>query len=128
MTLHQKTRVVLGALAFGATLWCFDVSRAVAQEAYEPLNPKVAPIVFQVAAGAIIFENGKPVMGDSKVTKFSVGGHDIELVNNQLILEGGTYFVNTKKYGKMKVVIGAHFDAAVWATPSQRDELLKLAK
>ncbi len=105
-----------------------DTTAQQSQEKYAPLLLQGIPVVFRVAASSIYFENGKPVKGDPEVMAFAVGGHDIELVSNKLILEDEDYFVNTTKYGKMKVVFSGDFTSALWVTPSQRDALLKLAK
>jgi hypothetical protein len=97
------------------------------QETYKPLDLKGRILIFKTVATRIDFENGgKPIRGDPRVTDFIFSGHNIELVTNNLALENGDFFANTKAYGKIKVVYAGGFGTTLWVTPSQQAALLKL--
>jgi len=94
---------------------------------YSPFRPPGIAVDFKVTAGEIRFEAGKAVSSDATIVKLAVGDSDIELVTDKVVTEGKNFVINTKKYGKMRVVFDDSFGATLWVTPSQRRELLKLA-
>jgi len=97
-------------------------------EKYEPFRPQDVAVAFKVTAGEIRFAAGKAVSSDATVVKFAVADSDIELVSDKVVTEGKNFVINTKQYGKMRVVFDDSFGATVWVTQSQRRALLKLAK
>jgi tetratricopeptide (TPR) repeat protein len=99
-----------------------------ATEEYEKFDPPGVKVTFLMSASQIVFTNGVPSAAPgASVEKFAIGNTDIELVTNKMVMEGENLVVTTKKFGKIRVVVGGNFGATLWVTPSQKRELYKLA-
>ena len=98
-------------------------------ETYERFAPKDVPVNFAMTYGAMVYKMGKPVsISGSEVKVFTVGNTDIELVTNEVKLEGGHLIVTTKKFGKIRVKQVLNSQLELWVTPSQRNALLKAGR
>lgn len=101
------------------------------EEIYEQVNSSELSIDFQAdIPGAVRWDADGNIteFGGGKVTLFAVGGKPIELVSNDLLLEGKEVFIVTKDYGKIKVTFNYNFTISLWLKPSQKAKLMELIK
>lgn len=101
------------------------------EEKYEQVNPSELSMDFQAdIPGAIRWDADGNVteFGGGKVTRFTVGGKPIELVSDDLLLEGGEVFIVTKEYGKIKMTFNSNFTISLWLKPSQKEKFMELIK
>jgi hypothetical protein len=101
------------------------------EEKYEQVNPSELSIDFQAdIPGAVRWDADGNIteFGGGKVTRFTVGGKPIELVSDDLLLEGKEVFIVTKDYGKIKVTFNSSFTISLWLKPSQKAKLMELVK
>ena len=100
-----------------------------AAETYEELRQNDIPVTFRAATKYMEFAaNGKPAGIDATVVEFAVFNTDVELVSDKIVLEGENAVINTRNYGKVRVMFASDASAAIWVTPGQKAEFLKLAK
>ena len=101
------------------------------EEKYEQVNPSELSIDFQAdIPGAVRWDADGNIteFGGGKVTRFAVGGKPIELVSDDLLLEGKEVFIVTKDYGKIKVTFNSNFTISLWLKPSQKEKFMELIK
>jgi hypothetical protein len=101
------------------------------EEKYEQVDPLELSMDFQAdIPGAIRWDADGNIteFGGGKVTRFTVGGKPIELVSDDLLLEGEEVFIVTKEYGKIKVTFNSNFTISLWLKPSQKEKFMELIK
>jgi len=101
------------------------------EEIYEQVNSSELSIDFQAdIPGAVRWDADGNIteFGGGKVTLFAVGGKPIELVSNDLLLEGKEVLIVTKDYGNITVTSKYNFTITLWLKPSQKATLMELIK
>ena len=97
-----------------------------AEEEYQKVEPSDdLDFDFEISVQDAFFTEGgkKVVIQGGEVTKFTLNDKEIEL-NTKELLENG--FVDTVKFGKIKVTFDPRFKSTIWLTPSQKKKMKDL--
>ena len=86
---------------------------------------------FDPAGAKVTFAMASPLPSAGVIVeKFAIGSTNIDLANNKLELDGDHVVVETKSFGKIRVVPatnpGANPGVTLWVTPTQKRDLIKL--
>ena len=98
-----------------------------AEEEYQKVEPSdELDFDFELTVQDAFFTEGgrKAVIRDGEVTKFTLNGKEIELNTKEFLKNG---YVDTVKFGKIKVTFNNRFKATIWLTPSQKKRLKDLS-
>jgi hypothetical protein len=104
---------------------------APADEKYEPVDRSELPIDFAAEmSGSVMTDADGNIteFGGGKVVQLALNGNPIDLVSEDLLLEGNEVFIDTKDYGKIKVTFNPNFTVGLWLKPSQKAKLKELMK
>lgn len=62
------------------------------------------------------------------VDEFSLGGHQIALQSNEILVEDGGTFIQTENYGKVKFTMNSNAVGTILLTPSQKKQFKAILK